>query len=411
MSTSMALPLVRAVARAKVPQGSVTSTGARSRYFSISPRHHVRAVFGETSNETLRTTLNTIQEKITLPAHLPKAQRKILRDPKRKNYIEQNPVVIEIEGLEHKYTKIIFPNELPNSKKIFKDAIRAMETAEDWANLETLLAGYKKAGIVLKPKHLGFATRLAIAKTQLYSVIDCARHAKNTGYVLTVGESGLEVVMALADRAMTENHAQSIKWLEQLQDVLERSPHSDLTGPKDLRSSRLARGMMVSARVSDIEASETPSETQLNLLSDEVGFLRASWETAFEHASGPLQLEIDELNLNSLRPIANTSEDGTTKALSNPYDRIAPYFITKFIAHNIKACESAPVLLGQACEPLGDVGKKLDDYLTERITESSERSAGLRSRLPTLALAYQQILGRAPTWAQPAAEESKAEAA
>jgi hypothetical protein len=348
--------------------------------------------------------LNEIQEKITLPAHLPKEQQGILKDPKRKNYIEQNPVVIEIEGLTHKYTSLVLPATRPPSKKIYKDAIRNMSTQEDWANLETLFAGFKKAGIVLKSHHFGFATRIAIVHEQLFSVIDCARHAQDTGYLLKTDESGLMVLSAIANRATTENHTQAIKWLEQVQDILERPPHSDLSGLKDLRSSRLARGMMVAARLSDIQASESPSETQLTLLGDEVERLRAVWLRPDAATDGPLELEIDQLGLNSLRRRTRTKADGATHVTSMSFQTIGHFHIVQMIAHNIKACEGAPAVLGQTCEPLPDIGKKIDDYLTGIITDSAELDAHFRNRLPVLALAYQRVLGRAPTWAEPAAD-------
>lgn len=361
----------------------------------------VRAVFGATSNDELETTLKEIQEKITLPAHLPRAQRSILRDRKRKNYIEQNPVVIEIEGLVHKYTSLVLAQDMPNSKGIFKQAINNMHTKEDWANLETLLSGYKKAGIVLKPKHYGFASRRAIVYDQLYSLIECARHVQDTGYLLSAnGESGFLILLALARRATTENHAQTIKWLENVQDILERSPHKELSNINDLRSSKLARGMMLSARIADIQASGSPSEAQMNNLSDEVERARALWTRTLDAQNESLQLEIDELALNSLRRTTRTLADGTTAYTAMSFHTISPSRIVAMISYNIKALESVASVTAQTCDPLPEAGKRLDAYLTERITEGAQMDPHIHKKIPVLAGVYQEIVGRAPGWAE-----------
>jgi hypothetical protein len=361
----------------------------------------VRAVFGATSNDDLETTLKEIQEKITLPAHLPREQRSILRDRKKKNYIEQNPVVIEIEGLVHKYTSLVLAKDMPNSKHIFKQAIKNMHTREDWANLETLLSGFKKAGIALKPKHYGFASRRAIASEQLYSLIECARHVQDTGYLLSAnGESGFVVLLALAHRATTENHAQTIKWLENVQDILERSPHKELSNINDLRSSKLASGLMLSARIADVQASESPSEAQMNNLSDEVERARALWTRALDAQNESLQLEIDELGLNSLRRITRTQADGTTTYTAMSFHTMSPSRVVAIISHNIKAFESVASVTAQTCDPLPEAGKRLDAYLTERITEGAQLDSHLQAKIPVLAGVYQEIVGRAPTWAE-----------
>ncbi|KAH8176191.1 hypothetical protein LIA77_04609 [Sarocladium implicatum] len=397
MSPPLNAPLFRAAARTRVLPRNASSLGQLSRGFSGTSSNYGRVLFGEASTPELRQTLDEIQEKYIIPAHLPPEQLRRLRNVKKKTYLQQNPIVIEIEGVQQRYDTPVAPHDRPNSKALFKKAFRLMHTKEDLENLQPLLSGFKKARVVLKSGHFGMATRAALSKDGMSTLVDCARHAEDTGFLLTLDESGFNILEKIARSAGVGENESAVKWLEQVMDILERSPHTKVPAERDIRTSKLARGLMLATRVADIEASQSPSKRQLEALDDEAQLARALWKKALADPKKPLSLEIDELNLNGLSPDSSRQERG-----------LMPLFLVRTLGHNVKALAAAPSILGEACEPLPEASKRLDEYLTKAITTAAEQSETVRNSLSFYARAYKEVVGRAPTWAEPMTDETYA---
>ena len=131
------------------------------------------------------------------------------------------------------------------------------------------------------------STKAALSKDSLSSLINCARHADDTGYLLTLEESGFLILSRIASQAGTEENESAVKWLEQVMDILERSPHTKVPGQHDIRTSKIARGLMLATRVGDIEQSESPSTRQLTALDDEIQLVRALWQKALAEPNAP----------------------------------------------------------------------------------------------------------------------------
>ena len=179
----------------------LTTNWSRLSYRQLTPISvAVRAVFSETENDELRNVLKMIQEKIILPAYLPEKQRRIVFDPKKRSYLEQNPIIIEVDGLEHKFSSIDRFKDVENSKKALSRALEHMHTPEDWTNLGPLLAGYRRAGIRLKAKHLGKIVRVAGTRGQIFAVIECAKQSDKTGFTLKNPEVVARVFAFINDK-------------------------------------------------------------------------------------------------------------------------------------------------------------------------------------------------------------------
>lgn len=359
----------------------------------------VRAVFSETDNVELNNILSSIQENIILPAHLPEKQRKIVFDPKKRSHLEQNPIIIEVDGLEHKFSSIDRFKGIENSKKALSKALDSMQTAEDWANLGTLLAGYKKAGIRLKANHWGKIVRVAGTRRHIYAVIECAKQSDKTGFVFKTPETAVRVLAFVNDKitesAWDANETkQALKWSEVVLDLLQRPEHtvsSQLTRER-LHFSRLVRGMTLFARASAVKVGQA-AERDVNLLKDEVVLLSSLWEDAVNKDL----LEVPEFaNLNPLVE-RNASENGNhiPQALNG-----SAYI--QVLAQNIKGIEIAQeVLGGEEAKTLSPILKTLNSHLQDFATKST-------SRAESWAAEYEKVMGNKPNWPAVAPQTTKA---
>ncbi|PNY25302.1 Uncharacterized protein TCAP_04761 [Tolypocladium capitatum] len=363
------------------------------RQFSSTPACGVRAIFAETDNGELNAILGTIQERIILPSYLPEKQRKMVFNPKMRSHLEQNPVVIEVEGLEHKFSSIDRFKGIENSKAILNRALAEMRTAEDWSNLGTLLAGYKKAGIKLKADHWGKIVRVAGTRGHIYAVIECAKQADQTGLVLTNRETVVRMLAFVNDK-ITESkwHAtetkQALKWVELVLDLLQRPEHA-LPTPTPTRDrlhfSRLVRGITLFTRSSAVKVKQRAGEAvdeDLALLRDEVKLFRSLWRDAAARDLTQVE-EFAELNPTVER---NSAPNGARVPQA-----LGGSAYVQVLAQGIKGIALARELLGDEAEDLAPVEDALDKHLAEFVRTSHGRSKGWEDE-------FEKVAGRRPDW-------------
>lgn len=309
-----------------------------------------------------------------------------------RSHLEQNPVVIEVEGLEHKFSSIDRFKGVENSKTILNRALAKMQSAEDWSNLGTLLAGYKKAGIKLKADHWGKIVRVAGTRGHIYAVIECAKQADQTGLLLTNRETVVRVLAFINDK-ITESKwdaaetKQALRWAEQVLDLLQRPEHAlpALRTRDRLHFSRLVRGMTLFTRSSAVKVKQQAGESvdeDLALLRDEVGLFSSLWQDSVTQDLTQVE-EFAKLNPTVER---NSAPNGVRvpQALSG-----SAY--VQVLAQNIKGIALTRELLGDEAKDLAPVDDALNKHLTEFVQTSHGRSKGWEDE-------YEKVAGQRPDW-------------
>lgn len=250
----------------------------------------VRAIYSETDNAELNSILNTIQESIILPAYLPQKQRRIVFDPKKRNYLEQNPIDIEVEGHEHRFKSIDVAKDIPAAREMLWKALAAMKTKEDWANLGTILAGFRKARVVLSTNQQAKLMRLAIQNGQIGVLLECLKQARETGLYVANKEQLLTLFQGVNRQILdAEGDVAEIKQAtrsgEIILDLIQRPDNMEkMVAGRDTRSflhfSPLARGMLLHARVSLVKAkqqAEEPIDEDMVTIKDDLLLLNSLW--------------------------------------------------------------------------------------------------------------------------------------
>ncbi|KAL6895911.1 hypothetical protein HDV57DRAFT_30600 [Trichoderma longibrachiatum] len=362
------------------------------RQFSTSPVHGVSAVFTETDNTEMNKILASIQETIILPAYLPEKQRKLVFDPKMKTYLEQNPIVIEVEGLEHKFSSIDRFRDIDNSKRILSKALASMRSRDDWANLGTLLAGYKKAGIRLKANHWGKIVRMAGQSGNILAVIECAKQAEKTGLLLTNPETVVRILSYVNDKITDSRWGeaetkQAQKWADQVLDLLQRKEHAVEGQPtrERLHFSRLVRGMTLFTRASAIKVKRDAGEPvvlDIVLLRDEIQLLASLWK-------GATDANLEELpDFAKLNP--TLERNASPKGVKIPKALNGSAYV-QVLAQNIKGIELAREIVGGEAQVLAPVEDALAKHLRHFVKTSKSSTKGWAEE-------YEKIVGEAPKW-------------
>ncbi|KAL7820167.1 hypothetical protein V8C44DRAFT_346863 [Trichoderma aethiopicum] len=351
-----------------------------------------RAVFTETDNTEMNKILASIQETIILPAYLPEKQRKLVFDPKMKTYLEQNPIVIEVEGLEHKFSSIDRFRDIDNSKRILSRALASMRSRDDWANLGTLLAGYKKAGIRLKANHWGKIVRMAGQSGNILAVIECAKQAEKTGLLLTNPETVVRILSYVNDKITDSRWAeaetkQAQKWADQVLDLLQRKEHAVEGQPtrQRLHFSRLVRGMTLFTRASAIKVKRDAGEPvvlDIVLLRDEIQLLASLWK-------GATDANLEELpDFAKLNP--TLERNASPKGVKIPKALNGSAYV-QVLAQNIKGIELAREIVGGEAQVLAPVEDALAKHLRHFVKTSKSSTKGWAEE-------YEKIVGEAPKW-------------
>lgn len=327
--------------------------------------------------------LKTIQEKTIFPAYLPRKQQKIVFNPKMRVFMQQNPIVIEVEGIEHRFSPIDRSTDIPNSKKSFNQVMDLMETSDDWANLGTLLAGYKKAGVRLRLQHWGKLIRRAADTGNIYAIIECAKQAERTGLKFQTHEMVVRLLASINDKIIAGDEGatqQAAKWMNVVLDLLhyrEQVPRKDIAADTKMHLSRLARGLVLFTRVSAVSTKQSAGEdaaAELTALKDELALLRTLWKDA------------DLKNLDSLPEFAALNPLSTTE-----FRRLNGAAYVNVIAQNIRAISLSRELATVDANELNAVETALSEHL-EQYGKSDER------RDARWAEVYEQVLGAKPSW-------------
>ncbi|KAG5927323.1 hypothetical protein E4U42_002346 [Claviceps africana] len=398
------------------------------RGFSSTASNAVRAVFTKTNNAELNMVLQYIQEKIIFPAYLPKEQRKIVFDSKKKSFLEQNPIVIEVDGLEHKFSHIDRSKDIMNSKRALSNALNSMHSADDWANLGTLLAGLKKAGIRLKARHWGEVVRKAGRRGHVYTVIECAKQSDKTGLSLKGAEVTIRVLAFVNDKICSSSGAaaesrQALTWVETVLDLLQRPEHATPDEPtrNRLHYSRLVRGMVLFARASVANAgTATAAEKDVDSLRDEVALLTSLWNDAVENdleevaefvrLKPALEREANEKQGGNQADEApkkqggnqadeapktqggNQADEAPKKQGGNRADEaLNGSAYVQVLAQNIKGIKIAQQVLGQEAEALSPILKNLESHLQDFAIKSKLRKESWANE-------YEKVMGQKPDW-------------
>lgn len=304
-----------------------------------------------------------------------------------KSYLQQNPVVIEIEGLEHKFSSIDRFKGVANSKGILMKALAKMKTREDWSNLGPLLAGYKKAGIKLQPNHWGKIVRVAGSTGHIYAILECAKQADETGLQISGYETTVRVLANINDKIVLSDGSsseavQALKWSEIVLDLLQRPQRTESKGSK-VQFSRVVRGLTLYSRAAAIKAMQAAEQDvghQLTLLKDEVELLKTLWRDV--DTSNLKQVE----DFSRLNPVVERESEvrDVPKALNG-----SAY--VQALAQNIKGLSVARELLGTEAQELQKVEGAIAQHLEQFVAEANQRKEGWATE-------YERVIGSAPSW-------------
>ncbi|KAF9771156.1 hypothetical protein IL306_011259 [Fusarium sp. DS 682] len=356
--------------------------------------NYFSAVFAETKNPQLNEILTEIQEKIILPAHLPEKARKLVFDPEKSDFIQRNPVTIELDGLEHTFKTIDRFHDVPNSKKAFAEATKLMKTKEEWDNVSTLLAGYKKAGIKLKRWHADAVTRRAGYHRQPYVVIECAQQVEKTGLclhrdctvILLLTSINQKIISPQGQESETQ---QAMKWNKMVWDIIQRPEHLAKNTPprRQPHMNPIIRGIILFSQTSAVkeqQAAGAPVEDLIRELQDNVEFIASAWA----------ERESDDLSKSPyLNPLNHR-----VKPYSDHYvperQHLSPFHYIYALIQNIRAIELAQEIIGDDAKDL----QPIHDLMEQHIEDFIKMSPGRNSY--GWDLGYEKVTGRKPDWKQ-----------
>lgn len=349
-----------------------------------------RAIFSESDNLDLNKTLGQIQEKIILPAFLPEKQRRLVFDPKMASRLKENPIVIEVEGLEHRFSTIDRTKDIRGSKALLAEALHNMHSKADWQNLEPLLAGMRKAGIKFHLRHWGKIIRLAGQNGQIYTVIECAKQADETGLLLNKLELAVSTLTLINEKIATSGNdagqaAQALTWAKIVLDLLQRHPHDH----GRLHRTRPVRGLILYTWASAIVAKQQTGEAvdhDLTHLGDDVQFLSALW-------SGVDLGDIETLDDFKTLDVTVGLPGVALKTRKETPVGLCGSLYVRALAYNIKAMEMVQELLGQRAEALAPVAAGLEKYADRFVRAAQTKRKGWDQE-------YEKITGRMPSWAE-----------
>lgn len=194
-------------------------------------------LFSKTSSPELDTHLHEILTKIILPTRLNPPTQRRLYDPKFKDTLKMNPVVIEVEGFEYKFQHMDrFDPSVPRTSHVVSSVVPLMRTPADFANLPTLLSGLRRARGPLGHRNKCRVVREAGKAGQIYSVVECASQAARTGFYLREAETVATLLYWIGRRPLDDAASggadaeeaasrRSLAWAEKVLDLLEDPKH------------------------------------------------------------------------------------------------------------------------------------------------------------------------------------------
>ncbi|KAJ0162558.1 hypothetical protein CTA2_4379, partial [Colletotrichum tanaceti] len=202
----------------------------QQRSFSQTPsRQRPKVIFDKNTSPDLSPILEEIQSNIILPYHLPIHQRKRVFSEKLKHRLKSDPVYLEIDGLEHRFSHIN-KDTLPPSREMTWKALQAMQTPRDWNNFTRLLSGMRNAGRRYSQDDYLKMIHIAGDQGQIYTIIDAARQVHKTGLRFDDLEKVNLVLYFVQMRAVESDWdkkktEQALRWSEMVFEMLEDPKH------------------------------------------------------------------------------------------------------------------------------------------------------------------------------------------
>lgn len=197
---------------------------------STAPRFAADIKFTPTSDPALDANLEKTYRKIIVPSYLNFESRRKIYNADFKEALRINPITIEVGGEEHRFTYTDPMQELPNVRKLAHESIGLMKTPADFQNLPRLLEGLHRAGRRLKPDEYARMARLAGEQGCVYTIIECARLVRRTGFRLDTSEIVSQILYNLEMKAVDSKWdeaqtRQALAWSEQVIDLLQDENH------------------------------------------------------------------------------------------------------------------------------------------------------------------------------------------
>ncbi|KAL1880676.1 hypothetical protein Daus18300_001288 [Diaporthe australafricana] len=234
MSNNSIRPAFRAGRAALEASVRTAPPSQQSRCFSASTTRQAGNVitFSKTSNAELDGLLHEMQQKIILPSVLPLVQRKKIFRERYKEKLDLEPIEIEIDGQRIKFRYLDFrKGEVPNTRKIFFQALNSMKTKEDWQKLPKLLEALqhnarRKFEVSDWPK----IVRKAGFSGNLGPIIEAVKKPERTGFKLDMSEKVQEImtfiVWEAAEAGWTISSLQTaLKSAERILEILQEEGH------------------------------------------------------------------------------------------------------------------------------------------------------------------------------------------
>ncbi|KAF2965196.1 hypothetical protein GQX73_g8375 [Xylaria multiplex] len=207
------------------------TTALQHRSFTSTPQRNANIThFTPTSSPALDNILNEIRTTIILPSYLPMAQRKKIYSAKWEKKLQADPIIIEIDGEVLKFRYLNVFTDMRSTRRSLMIAISHFETDADFANLKPLLEGLHYAGRKIIQSTYAKVARLVGNKGHIYSIIDCARSVRRTGWKFDNSEVVNEVLHSVQMKAYDADWdqaatMQALRWAEMVVEMLYDEAH------------------------------------------------------------------------------------------------------------------------------------------------------------------------------------------
>lgn len=187
-------------------------------------------IFAEASSPELQDLLSTMRENIFLPAHLSKPHQALIFGARHQKVLEDDPVTVEVSGENFRLKHIDRMKDQPGTVEILLKFISLMKDKKDWDNLPIFLEGLRIAGRNLKPQYWEKLVRKAGQAGQQHIILECARRASRTGFVLKDLNLVREVMWWIQHKTLStgwtaQSTKRALSMAEQIADLLEEEKH------------------------------------------------------------------------------------------------------------------------------------------------------------------------------------------
>ncbi|KAH9832134.1 hypothetical protein Tdes44962_MAKER08824 [Teratosphaeria destructans] len=192
----------------RAAQNDVPLPAARRAFSHTTTRRKQHGIpkFAETASPELDDVLLSMREKHFVPAYLKRTERRLIFGTKHKQFLEDNPQVIDIAGEDVELKWIDRRTEIPNRTKLLHEALDLIFESDDhtaWAQLLHILIGMKRANALskLEGRAFGKIVRKAGEAGRLGIVLRCLAQSELTGMTLRNRELLDQLVCGLHDVA------------------------------------------------------------------------------------------------------------------------------------------------------------------------------------------------------------------